>query len=283
MRSRSEISPGRRVHGMDAHAPEAAEHELALAHAARPPPRRGTGRPDRAGARAPAARAGVAQRDEQHEVAAREPREASSISSAAIVSTKSVNTTTSERRVRREREVGQAQGEVRLGRRVAAGRPCPSAASRRRSGAPPALARPAGARRRRRGPRGRPALSARPGEQQRGLDRVVQTRRARERLRHQVPGVEGQHHAVVALGPALEAQQPTVARRGAPARSPAGPCPASTPGAAWNSLPSPRFRSTFTPRWSRASRRTAAPAVARGARWAPRAPRSPPAASARVA
>ena len=52
-----------------------------------------------------------------------------------------------------------------------------------------------------------------PGQQQPGIDRVVEPRHAVDRLEHQIAGVEGQHDLVVALGAELLAQELAVAGR----------------------------------------------------------------------
>src|SRR5262245_22538837 len=57
------------------------------------------------------------------------------------------------------------------------------------------------------------ALQRDPAEQQTGIDGMVEPRHAVERLAHEVAGVEGQHHMMVALGAELLAQELAVARR----------------------------------------------------------------------
>src|SRR5262249_36133157 len=65
------------------------------------------------------------------------------------------------------------------------------------------------------------ALQRDPAEQQAGVDGVVEPRHALEWLAHEISGVEGEHHMMVAFGAEFLAQKLSVPRRMLPVDEPA--------------------------------------------------------------
>ena len=133
-------------------------------------------------------------------------------SSAVIVSTKSVNRMTSARRLQPGIELGEAEREigllvliVELGGGALDAREARHAADRRQI-LPHARVEAVGADE-------VAAVQRDPGQQQAGVDGVIEPRHALDRLAHEIAGVEGQDDLMIALGAELLAQQLAMARR----------------------------------------------------------------------